>query len=800
MLTVFLLFFICLSAFAQERGTILLTLRLEQRSVAGATVELLRANDSSLVKVQVSDTAGRVQFSAIPAGSFFSRITGVGFEDHVTRNFILEEGAAFEVPVIYLQTAGKSLSGVTVIARKPFIELHPDKTVVNVEANIGSTGTTALEALEKMPGITVDRDGNISLKGRAGVMILIDGKQTYLSAAQLQTMLSGMSAAQITQVELMDQPPSRYDAAGNAGVINIKTKKTGQRGFNGSLSTSYGQGFYPKSNNNLQLNIRQGKINFYLNYSYNRNGFFTRLAALRTYLDTQGQPLSFLDQPSFFKGVGRTKSLRTGVDFFISNKTTIGFNVNGMSHKRDNPVTGQALWMGPDRERDSFILTRSTSDVVQQNYSLNINLRNQISSTQELTVDVDALRYRINTDQSFQNVGVYPIVYTEASRAGLPTAINIISGKADYSRQLGQLRFEGGWKSSHINTDNEGNFEYLDGSSWKVDPGRTNHFLYRENIHAAYSSLQTKVKKWSLQGGLRYEFTEYSGNQLGNGIRGDSSFSKSYNSLFPTLYLGYTADSIHSFNLSAGRRIDRPPFQKLNPFLSIINKYTYQRGNPFYRPQYTWNIKASHLYKDKLSTSFSYSVTKDYFLQIFPRDSAGIIIYTEGNLGRLRVWTVSTNLQMAPARWWNLSAGINYNYKIMEGTVWQPMRAEITQFTINLSNQLRFSKGWSGEVSGFFNSRSQVDIQEILDPAGQLTVGIARQVLAGKGTVRIAARDIFHTQWMKGFTWFEGATESFKLERDTQVITVSFTYRFGKAFKSARRSEGAATEEAARVN
>lgn len=301
------------------------------------------------------------------------------------------------------------------------------------------------------------------------------------------------------------------------------------------------------------------------------------------------------------------------------------------------------------------------------------------------------------------------------------------------------------------------------------------------------------------RGGLRYEMTNYDAQQLGNAVVKDSSFSRSYNSLFPSLLISLDADSANTFSVSASRRIDRPPFQKLNPFLFIINKYTYQRGNPFYRPQYTWNIELSHNYKGVLLTGLSYSITKDYFSQVFPLDSTGLVIYTEGNLGRLHNFGLSAGCQLAPFPWWALSAQVVLNHKKMEGVIEKSYRADITQFNFNLNNQFMFKKGWSAELTGFYTSKSQQDIQEIVDPAGQLSVGISKNILKNKAVVKLAFRDMFYTQWMKGMTYFPRATEYFKLTRDTRVVAVSFTYRFGKAFKTVKRSEGASGEEIQRV-
>lgn len=358
---------------------------------------------------------------------------------------------------------------------------------------------------------------------------------------------------------------------------------------------------------------------------------------------------------------------------------------------------------------------------------------------------------------------------------------------------------EGGWKTSYITTDNLAAYENRNGSIWVEDLGKTNHFLYAETIHAIYASTETKWKKWTVQGGLRYEMTAYDAHQLGNAVVKDSAFSRSYNSLFPTLFTQIALDSNNSISFSAGRRIDRPAFQKLNPFLFIINKYTYQRGNPYFLPQYTWNMELSHVFREKLVTTLSYSNTSDYFAQIFPIDTNGIVLYTEGNLGRMQNFGASVGVQLAPFTWWNLSGQVVMNHKRMEGQLWKDYRAQITQVNISMNNQFRFGKVWSAELSGFYISRSQHDIQEVVDPSGQLNAGIARSFSQNKGTIKLAVRDIFYTQWMKGLTYFQLADEYFALTRDTRVLTLSFTYRFGKSFKATKRSSGAAGEEIERV-
>lgn len=775
-----------------QTGLQLLVVNQLKEPLPRASVEILN-RDSSLLRIESTDEKGQCLITGLPA-AFLFRVSHTGYAPSFT---LVDRSGTTQT--IMMQPAAAIMGNVTVAARRPLVEFKPGKTIVNPDASISNAGTNILEALEKMPGVTVDRDGNISLKGKAGVTIMIDGKPTYLDPAQLASLLQGINTSQVNQVEIMENPPARYDAAGNAGVINIRLKKNLQRGFNGSISATYGQGFYDKNNHNLQLNLRSGKWNVFANYSTNFSGYFTRIYALRRYFENNGSINRQLEQNSFLNGRQKIHNLRTGVDLALTSKTSIGAGFSGLLLERKGKSNSLAAWMNAAGQTDSVIRTLSNTLIDWKNAGMNLYFRHDFSAGRELTADLDLIGYRIDNSQVFDNYLQQPGYYRESTRADIPSEINIISAKTDYVHQVQKTRLETGWKSSRITTDNLAAYELLDNGNWQPDLGKSNHFLYEEFIHAIYGSAETKSGKWSVQGGLRYEMTSYKAHQLGNAIVKDSSFSRDYNSLFPSLMARVELDSSNQLSFSAGRRIDRPAFQKLNPFLFIINKYTYQVGNPYYRPQFTWNFELTHMFKQLLVTGISYSITDDYFSQVFPVDDNGIVLYTEGNLGRLQNLGLSLALQLTPARWWSLNTQAVLNHKKMEGVIDRAYTARITQLHLNMNNQFRFGRGWTAELSGFYTSKSQHDIQEIVDPSGQVSLGIGKTVLKNKGTIRLAARDLFYTQWMKGNTEFTNADEYFKLTRDTRVGTISFVYRFGKAFKSARRSQGAAKEEIERV-
>jgi iron complex outermembrane recepter protein len=774
-----------------------------QVPIPHATVQLLRFKDSSLINSRITDTNGLAMFENIPDGEYLLRVSIV---NHITQYSGIVQISAhqngWQLPPLVLQPANTLLKEVTVAGRKSFIQHTADKTIVNVEASITSAGATVMEVLEKSPGIAIDRDGNISLKGRANVLILIDGKPTYVSGSDLAGLLNGISASNVEQIEIMDNPPAKYDAAGNAGIINIKTKKNRQHGFNGNLVFAYSQGKLPKTNNSLLLNYRTGKWNLFMNYSLNAGSNFMNMYALRTYFEADGKTVnSQLQQPTRFTGKAFSQTLKAGADYFFSPKTTLGVTLNGFGLSRSGRGTAIAEWINENGVTDSVITSNNRSSADWHNGGINFNARHVFSATRELTVDLDLLNYRISSYQYFQNNLHTPGGYEETMQGDLPSRIRILSAKADYTQHVNErLKAEAGWKSSRVTTDNLAEYFYLQNNDWQPDPGKTNHFLYTENIHALYGNAEQQLGRFTVQGGLRYEYTAYDATQLGNAARNDSSFSRRYNSLFPTAYISYKADSLNSFTFSAGRRIDRPAFQKLNPFVFVINKYTNQQGNPFFKPQYTWNLELTHQFKDLLTTSVSYSRTKDYFSQIFLADTTGIIVYTEGNLGRMQNLGLSVSMQAAPLSWWSFTTQADLNHKKIEGFLWQAYTATITQLNLNITNQFRFKKGWMAELSGYYITKSQQDLQEVLDPTGQVSAGVSKQLWKNKVTVKLNVRDIFYTQAMQGLTHFQQTNEFFTLKRDSRMATLSFTWRFGKPAKGLpRRSGGGAGDEIQRV-
>ncbi|HEY0057803.1 MAG TPA: TonB-dependent receptor, partial [Flavisolibacter sp.] len=608
-----------ISSFAQAGGTVSGAVRSSEeksQQITAATVGLLRAKDSAAIKFTTSGKDGSYAFEKVANGAYLLSVSAVGHKKSFSPPFeISATNPAFQAKPITLASLPKALAGVTVTAQRALIEQKIDRTIVNVDASVTNLGTSALEVLEKSPGITVDNDGNISLKGKDGVLVMIDGRPTQLGGADLAAMLRNMSSSTMDQVEIMTNPPARYDAAGNAGIINIKTKKTLSTGYNGSINLSYGQGRAPKTSEGFNLNYKKGKVNLFSNASHSYRKNVGDLDIQRNIIDSSTNAIErYFDQHNDKRSVGNSFNAKIGMDYAASKKTTFGVVLNGAS----NPSTSNNLNTS-DISTPSKVLENITKASVNnvsdwKNFSTNLNFRTLLDGKgKELTSDFDFITYWSDNNQYMVNA--YFDARGNASKKAdtlkgmLPQNIKIYSGRIDYVHPLKKdSKFEAGLKSSIVNTDNDANYDSIQYGQVAHDFRRSNHFIYEENINAAYANFSTPLsKKWSAQFGLRLENTNSKGRQLTTG----KNFDRNYTQLFPTTYLQYKANDKNNFGINYGRRVRRPNYQSLNPFIRFIDRYTYSQGNPNLKPQLSNNIEVTHSWKTLLTTTLNYTATTD---------------------------------------------------------------------------------------------------------------------------------------------------------------------------------------------
>lgn len=802
-----LLFLFFSSALSAQSGRELRALILDanKKPVENATVELKRAKDSVLVKTALTDGNGTALFYLPEAGAYFIRATSVQHLPAVSGLINVQDNGT----IIELTLASKeaqALEDVTVTAQKPFIQRLADRIVVNVENSIINAGSTALEVLERSPGVIVDGDA-ISLRGRSGVIIMIDGKASPMSGADLVNYLRSLPSGAVDRIEIITNPSARYDAAGNSGIIDIRLKKDQRLGFNGSVSAGAGQGVYFKANGGGNFNYRNKKINVFGNYTHSRREDLSTLIQTRTFLK-DGAVTGSDAKDNYAVVEAKGHNIRFGTDFFPTNKTVLGFVIN--SNITDIGIRSSNISIASDHRqvRQNYFTSLIGGNNQYRNYVGNVNMKHSFSKKSELTVDADYGTYtsgtysRVQTDY-FQLNGnsSKPQYILDADQSG---EIVLRSAKADYMHNSAGRKWEGGLKSSYVSADNDARFFHILPSGPQVDVRKTNHFYYDEYNNAGYINHSREWKKWSIQLGLRGEHTSIRTRQVVNDVRWDSGYFQ----LFPSAFINYKWKGDQTLGLSIGRRIDRPGYGQLNPFLSFIDVTAYSTGNPQLLPQLTWSYEFIYTIKNQ-SFGLAYShtidpqypviarildVIPDFYIE--PDSDSNITVQKSMNLDALNYYSFWGSSQAKVTPWWstvnNLNVFYNHARASIGGTVLNDGKPTVSART---NNSFTLKKGWTAELnaslltgrrSGYLVSRTRWGMD----------AGVQKKIWKNQGTVRLNVTDIFQTLIPRAIVTFPGRyVEHWHAYRDSRVINLSFNYRFGNSKVQAARSRSTASEE-----
>ncbi|WP_080241029.1 outer membrane beta-barrel protein [Spirosoma rigui] len=782
-----------------------------------STMMLLKATDSTLVKGAISDADGKYVFENIGAGRYLVMAQQMGYRKTYSAPFALDEAhPSINVPALAMTDESKNLTEVKVVATKPFIEQQVDRTVVNVENSIVSSGNTALEVLEKAPGVTIDRQNDqIQLKGKSGVIVYIDGKQTYLSQQEVANLLKNTPSDNIATIEIITNPGSKYDAAGNSGIINIKMKKNKNFGTNGSFIVGTGYGWVnnlsgarddlPKFNTSLNLNNRSSKVNLFGNYSYvNRES--AQSNELNRVIPFNGRT-TYFDQQSFRPNQFVGHSYKGGLDYFINAKSTVGVLVNGFANDWRSGGTNSTLISDENRKLTSNPVTQTNMGELLKNLTGNLNYKYDFDGKgREWTADADFVRYN---GRNFNNLST---VYNgpdggftrpkQDVRNNMPSTINIMAFKTDYVHPLAKgAKFEAGLKSSFVNADNNSVFDTLQQESrlWLFDASRSNQFKYDENINAAYVNYAgTLGKKLKVQAGFRAEHT----HSVGMSVTLNQRVERNYLNLFPTLFLSRQLDTNNVLNLSYSRRIDRPDYQNLNPFVFFLDPYTYQQGNPFLRPQYTNSLEMTHVFKSTVSTTLGYSRTTDFINQETPRQiaSQNITYVTPENLGHLDNVNLTVSFPVTVTKWWRMQNNVSTYYThyqtFYSGT---PYEVKLVAYNLYTSNNFTMSKTLSAEFSAWYNSASQYGFYKA-SPMGAFSLGLQKKLMADKANLKLNISDPFWLNQFNGRAVVQDINFRVRSRWESRRINLTFTYRFGNQnVKGARQRNSATSAEQNRV-
>lgn len=772
------------------------------KGIDGATVSLLNAKDSSLVKVNLSEKDGLVSFDNIKNGSYLINVSVVGYQKTWSPAFMVgPDNKQVTVPDITVAKRVSELNEVTVNEKKPFIERQIDRVVVNVSNSIVSVGSSALDVLARSPGVLVNQSDAISLKGKQGVTVMIDGKPTYLAATDLANLLRATPASSIDKIELITNPSAKFDASGSAGIINIKLKKDQRYGLNGTLSLSAGQGVYSKLNDGINLNYRNKDINIFGSYNYTYRKNLNHLELVRNFFTPDGRLDGAYVQDNHLTFPVHSNLAKAGIDYNASKSTTIGVVFTGMFAGYHPGGQNVSDVLDSLRQKVSSFKTSNSSKDKPKNYAVNFNIKHNIDTAgQDIVTDLDFARYSNNSLQNyitsyFNNDGsqMRPDDILTDNQVG---ALNIYSIKTDYTLPLKKdAKFEAGFKSSYVKADNNLVFYNVINDVPQFDTTKSNHFIYKENINALYTNFNKSFGQYKMQVGLRAEQTISNGNQLTT----NNKFRNSYIQVFPSIFLSDKLDEKNDVTVSAGRRIDRPTYRQLNPFKFYLDPSTYVEGNPYLKPQLTWQYDLTYTLNQKYSITLSYSNTTDNITSVlFPNDGENrVTIQSDRNLATYYFYSASLSLPFEVGKWWNSNNNINGYYNKYAGNLANTqLNAGKFAFDINSTNSFRLSKKTTAELNAVYTSNNvygYLFVGHVLD----LSAGIQQVILKGKGTIKLNVTDFLHTNNLIGTTNIDNYSEHFVRHTDSTVGTVAFTYRFGsnKVAPAKRRAGGAEDEK-----
>ncbi len=788
-----------LSSFSQKNPVISgKVIGLSNKPLSSVTVGLLKAKDSSLVKATISDESGAYDFSLSNADYYILKFTAIGYQDYFSESINFLNAVDIKIEDTKLISSKVTLSAVTVSNKKPLVEVKADKLVFNVESSINATGSDAFELLRKSPGLQVDNNDNISMKGKTGVKVYVDGKISQLDAKELAAYLKGISSSDIEAIEMISNPSAKYDASGNAGIVNIRLKKNKKFGTNGSVTAGFVQGITPKGNGAFNINYRNKKINLFGNLGLNLgiNQYSMKLNRLQ--MDT------LYDLISVNKNNKTNGNIKAGLDYFVNAKSTFGFLLTSNLSKSDELSFGNTpIQYNPTKTFIKSLQSNSTGNGNTNNSNVNLNYRYIDTSGTEINADADYGLFR-KTGENYQPNNYYfndqSLDYSIVNRTVMPLNIDIYTAKIDVEQKIKKGKLSYGGKVSFVNTDNTFDFFTENANAIPIKVvDKSNFFNYKENVNALYASyFKTLNQKWSVQFGMRMEQTNSEGVLIrADGIiQSDNTVKKSYTDFFPSAALTFNINPKHSLNLTYSRRIDRPTYQDLNPFEKKLDELTYQKGNAFLRPQYTQTVELIHTFMGFINTTLGYSYVSDFSTEM--TDTIRNASYVQQrNLATQQMYNLAIGSPTPIKKWWNGYINLWYNYQLFDGLIGvNKVNKKIPLYGAYLQQTFSLGKDYTAELSGWYNGPSIWGATWLTDPQGSLDFGIQKLLFKKEASLKISWTDIFFTAPWHANNNFGGVNVDGGGEWESRTLRVSFNWRFGskQIMGSRNRKTGIETE------
>jgi iron complex outermembrane recepter protein len=767
----------------------------EGNPVAYATLMLLD-KDSVLVKADFSRENGSFMFDNLSAGDYQIRLRSIQFEPYVSQIISLQEGQNIKMEPIVAVEIVKELAEVQITATKPLIEVHPDKTVFNVAASPNTAGTDGLEMLRKAPGIVVDNNDNIILQGKSGVKVYVDGKPIRLSGSDLVNMLRNIQSDGVESVDIITNPSAKYDAEGNAGIIDIKLKRDKNLGLKSTIIGSYSVNRYSRYYSSVDFNYRDRKLNIFGNYNFRDNTGFSSEDIKKT----MGN--NFLDQESKMIWKWKGHGYRIGADYLISKQHLVGFVVNGNNNRNRVDINSSTPF---GNIQNSVVEQRleAISDRIMGIEYANININYVYTGTNGAKINFDVDYGHHYNDGGSNQTNIYVnnesgVILNERNSGDVQiTRIDIRAIKADYEKAFGPGTLAFGGKISDVKTDNSFDYFNILGDNKVLDINRSNDFVYKERIGAAYVSYNGKLNpKITYVAGLRTEFTNSLGS-LENGHHSDESrVNRSYADVFPSGGTAYQLNKKNKLALNYSRRIDRPHYENLNPFEFQLDELTFRKGNPFLNPQYTNSFKLIHSFNHKLNTQLSYSKTNNKFARLFETVGGRATMSSVQNMSSFQNIGLNVNYSLDITKKWSFNTNTNLFKSYYRSDIpGKNINLNVSTLNIFAKTNYLFPSDINLELSGWYNSPSIWGGTFLMNSMWSMDTGIRKPFWDKKASLKVSVSDLFKSRKWKGISEYGGLKANICGQQDSRWLMFSFTYNLGNQQVKGSRSRTTGLDE-----
>ena len=786
-----LVFIFCLSpANAQETGYIITGKVIEKngKPLEFANATLILQNDSSIVQGAATDSAGAFTFTQIKEGNYMVTITFVGYQKAQSKSVMIKgETRQVNLEPFKLTLDESLLKEIMVEGKKPLFERHADKVVMNVSRSAIASGGSILELLKRAPGVVVTQN-KISINGKSGIRVMMDGREQYISGQELFSELENTNSNGVHSIEIISRPSAKHAAEGAGGIINIISNRAYSKGISGSAYAGIGRGNKTKFNSGFNLNYKVGKIMSHMTYSYVWNPRTRENNVSRTFVDNANT--LFFNQNNFQLQESSLHRIRGGLDYYIDKKNTLSFSFDGKVYQKETTYNTETAFLNSAHVIDSSSLTNSFRDRQKNVWSYNVNYQHKFKKRgTKLSLDLahTTFDYDIPTSYTTKFFGEDKAIFISdlIEKGENPTTTRINTLKMDFTYLIGKtVTAEVGAKASIVSTDTKVDFFVSEAGQFETDERRTNAFNYEENINAAYALLTKEIGKIELQAGLRVEHT----STKGASVTTKNKTEISYTDLFPSAYVSYDLDKNNQFYFSYSRRLNRAKYKDLNPFVYYIDPFSSIQGNQRLTPEYANSIDATYTHKKKYSATLFYSRTDGAIEQVSTQNNdTKQILYRRENLDYFYEYGAEISLPFEVTKFWEVTLNIDvFNNKYETLIQDKILNNSKTYYKAAVFNDFVIAKGFTAELTGYYLSGFLQNIYTG-DEMYEISAGFRKSLFKNKWNLKVSLSDIFNTLQVSSFTKFNNQDTRMDIKDDTRVLSATLTYKFKKGQKAKKR-------------